>query len=298
MTLHQIKETIEIDSVTTDSDGNAWMQKRINLRDGFVHQLMQVDFFEDAIPFIRGGAVDRPNMEIVISSYPSIPTKMNFQENAPVYIYRYPAAGDDSVLFKACGDMVENTFTDFHQFPSPQIASQSFDRFYSNHVYINLHLMGIPDTEYGNIALSFLMLLNDTRVPVLEAGVGILAERHNAMCAELMSNGHMVTRASLQGNVFPMWRFGGIRPELTFQPTSAGSYFLPIATRDEEAMQTTAGIRSAVADARSMSPYDEAFGDKFPDWLRLHLNAGIISGAVRDQWPPTKYADSGNLLMF
>ena len=41
MTLHQIKETIEIDSVTTDSDGNAWMQKRINLRDGFVHQLKQ-----------------------------------------------------------------------------------------------------------------------------------------------------------------------------------------------------------------------------------------------------------------
>ena len=298
MVLHQVKETIEISSITTDADGNAFMQKRINLKEGYVHHLMQVDLFEDAIPYIRGGASDRPNLEVVISPYPAIPTKMDFQVNAPAYQYRYASAGDDSVLFKACGDMVENTFTDFHQFPSPQIASQSFDRFYSNHVYINVHLMGIPDTEYGNIALSFLMLLNDVRVPVLESGVGILAERHNAMCAELMSNGHMVTRASLQGNVFPMWRFGGIRPEHTISALASGSYFLPIATRDEEEMQTSAQIRSAVADARSMSAYDEAFGDRFPDWVRLHLNTGIVSGAVREQWPPTKYADSGNLLMF
>ena len=298
MVLHQVKETIEISSITTDADGNAFMQKRINLKEGYVHHLMQVDLFEDAIPYIRGGASDRPNLEVVISPYPAIPTEMDFQVNAPAYTFRYPSAGDDSVLFKACGDMVENTFTDFHQFPSPQIASQSFDRFYSNHVYINVHLMGIPDTEYGNIALSFLMLLNDVRVPVLESGVGILAERHNAMCAELMSNGHMVTRASLQGNVFPMWRFGGIRPEHTISALASGSYFLPIATRDEEEMQTSAQIRSAVADARSMSAYDEAFGDRFPDWVRLHLNTGIVSGAVREQWPPTKYADSGNLLMF
>tara|TARA_B100001564_G_C20621681_1_gene662674 strand:+ start:665 stop:1561 length:897 start_codon:yes stop_codon:yes gene_type:complete len=298
MVLHQVKETIEISSITTDADGNAFMQKRINLKEGYVHHLMQVDLFEDAIPFIRGGATDRPNIEIVISPYPAIPTEMDFQVNTPAYTFRYPSAGDDSVLFKACGDMVENTFTDFHQFPSPQIASQSFDRFYSNHVYINVHLMGIPDTEYGNIALSFLMLLNDVRVPVLESGVGILAERHNAMCAELMSNGHMVTRATLQGNVFPMWRFGGIRPEHTISALASGSYFLPIATRDEEEMQTSAQIRSAVADARSMSAYDEAFGDRFPDWVRLHLNTGIISGPVREQWPPTKYADSGNLLMF
>ena len=148
MVLHQVKETIEISSITTDADGNAFMQKRINLKEGYVHHLMQVDLFEDAIPYIRGGASDRPNLEVVISPYPAIPTEMDFQVNAPAYTFRYPSAGDDSVLFKACGDMVENTFTDFHQFPSPQIASQSFDRFYSNHVYINVHLMGIPCLLY------------------------------------------------------------------------------------------------------------------------------------------------------
>lgn len=298
MSMRQIKETIEINSITTDSDGNAYMQKRINLKEGYVHQLMQVDLFEDALPYIRGGAPDRPNIEVVISPYPAIPTEMDFQQNAPIYTHRYPSAGDDSVLFKACGDMVENTFTDWRQFPSPQIASQSFLRFYSNHVYINVHLMGIPDTEYGNIALSFLMVVGDKKVPILESGIGIIAEMHNAMCAELMSNGHMVTRANLQGNVFPMWRFGGIRPEHVVTPSATGSYFLPIANRDEEVMQTTAAIRSAVAAARQMSAYDAAFGDKFPDWLRLHLNSGIISGPVREQWPPTKYADSGNLLTF
>lgn len=298
MGLRQIKETIELGSFTTDSDGNAYMQKRINLKEGYIHQLMQVDLFEDAIPLIRGGPSDRPNIEVVISPYPAIPTAMKFQENAPIYTNRYPSAGDDSVLFKACGDMVENTFTEWHQFPSKQISSQSFLRFYSNHVYINVHLMGLPDNDYGNIALSFLLVVADKKVPFLESGIGIINEMHNAMCAELMSNGHMISRSTLQGNVFPMWRFGGIRPEHTISATATGSYFLPIANRDEESMQTTAAIRSIVADSRGMSAYDEAFGNRFPDWIRLHLNSGIISGPVREQWPPTKYADSGNLLMF
>ncbi len=113
-----------------------------------------------------------------------------------------------------------------------------------------------------------------------------------------MSNGYMQSLAVLRGNTFPMWRFGGIRPEHMITPIAANAYFLPINTRDAETMTTTPGIRQAVADSRAMSAFDAPFGDRRPDWIRMHLNAGIIAGPVRDQWPPLKYADNGNTRMF
>lgn len=94
-----------------------------------------------------------------------------------------------------------------------------------------------------------------------------------------------------------MWRYGGIRPEHMITPDATNAYFLPINTRDAEAMSSTPQIRQAVSDARQMSAFDEAFGDKRPDWLKEHLNSGIIAGAVRDQWPPIKHADNGNVRM-
>ena len=298
MPISIIKETIELTDVTTDANGNAYVVKRINLMSGFRHALRQVDLFEDAIPQIRGGPPDeQPNFEIVISPYPQIPTNMLYNENLPQQENRFVAAGDDSVLFKATGRPILNRHSEFTQFPSKQIAAQNKSFFYTDHLYINLHYMGIADTAYGNIALSFMMVVENTKIPQLEATIGILAESHNAMCALVMSNGHMVSQQVLRGNVFPMWRYGGIRPEHMITPIAANAYFLPINTRDAETMTTTPGIRQAVADSRQMSAFDAAYGDRRPDWLRMHLNAGVVAGAVRDQWPPIKHADNGNVRM-
>jgi len=46
-----------------------------------------------------------------------------------------------------------------------------------------------------------------------------------------------------------------------------------------------------------MVRYDEPFGEGVPDWFRFDLVSGISSGPIRDQAPPTKYADNGNTLM-
>ena len=292
-----LKETIELDTVTLDADGNGFIQKRINLRPGFQTTLVQVDMFEDAIPLLRGGPADeQPNYEVIISPYPQIPTQMFYRENLPQQLNRYASAGDDSVLFKANVRLRENLHSEIRQFPSKQIASQNLSYFYTDQIYINIHFMGIENLSYGNIALSFMMVLDNKKVPSLTHGIGILAESHDAMCAQIMSNGHMRSINELRGNVFPMWRYGGIRPEHTITPLAANAYFLPINTRDAEAMSSTPAIRQAVADARSMSAFDEAFGEKRPDWLRIHLNPGIIAGPVRDQWPPIKHADNGNVL--
>ena len=299
MALSTIKETIEIESFTTDINGNVYFQKRINLKEGMMHRLIQIDLFEDAY-FAFSSDERSPNMEVVVSPYPAVPTDMSFMELIPATAFgsfRYQSAGNDSVLFKANGRMGNGFPTSLRQFPSTEISSRNLSIFYSDHLYVSIHIMGEPQTEYTNFAWSFMFVVDDKKTSLLTHSMGNLAESHNAMCATVMSNGHMISKAALRGNAFPMWRYGGIRPENTINPIAAGSFFLQLRSIDEESMITTAGIRSAVADARSMAAFDAAFGDKFPDWCRMNLNQGLVAGPVRDQWPPIKHADNGNVRM-
>lgn len=293
MVVSIVKETIELPSVTTDADGNAFVTKRINLKAGQRHQLLQVDMFTDAFPSATY------DVETVITAYPAIPTDMDY-DPADGFTNRFPAGGDNSVLFKERRLEIFNQLSSGlnTQFPSKEIAANNATLFYTDHVYINMHIMASPNTTFSNIAYSFLMVLNDKNVPVLEHSIGVLQESHDAMCALVMSNGHMQSISDLRGNTFPMWRYGGMRPEHTISPLAANSFFLDIDTRDAEEMVTTAAIRQTVADARAMSAFDSAFGDRRPDWLTMDLNQGIVSGAIRADPIPLKYADNGNTRMF
>jgi hypothetical protein len=300
MALSIIKETIELESIKTDGDGNAFITKRINLQEGRMHSLLQVDMFQDRFPTFDPTAPQLANFEVVISAYPSIPTNMDFAPGQP---NSYVAAGDDSVMFKLHRQVYDlariGSFQNAteEQFPSPEIAAQNKTFFYTDHLYINMVWRGAIIQEYENLAYSFLLVLDSKKVPVITHTLGVLAESHDAMCATLMSNGRMISLSVLRGNTFPMWRFGGIRPEYMITPTAANAYFLPVNTRDAEAMSTAPQIRQAVADSREMSAFDAPFGDRRPAWLRINLNSGIVSGAVRDQWPPIKHADNGNVRM-
>ena len=294
-----IKETIELENVQLDADGNGYIQKRINLQEGYRHTLTQVDFFEDAIPLIRGSPTDpQPRYEFIISPYPQIPTQMDYRENTPRYTRRYVAAGDDSVLFKGNARIVEEAHSQFNQFPSSQIAAQNKSYFYAPHVYINIHFMGIANSVYGNLALSFMMAFDKKKVSNIESTMGVLSESHVAMCALAMSNGHMVSVTALEGNVFPMWRYGGIRPETMITPLVANGFFLDIASRDSEDMISVAGVRQTIADARQMNTFDSALGPRRPDWLREFLNGGFAAGPIRPNPIPLRYADNGNTRMF
>lgn len=288
-----IKETIELDTVTLDSDGSAFLQKRINLREGMVHNLLQTDLFEDAFFAPDGQSV---RIEFAVSPYPVVPTNMPFIETAVGFENRYPSAGDDSILFKANGTVGDLSASVINQFPSKQIAANQMMSFYTDHIYINVHIMGQPDFVFTNFAWSFMFTMQNKNVSVLTHSMGVLAESHDAMCALLMSNGHMITKADLRGNTFPMWRYGGIVSEHMVSPLGAGGFFLEVNTLDEERMQTAAQVRSVIADARTMTAFDEPQGARFPEWILMGLNQGLVSGAVRDQWPPIKHADNGNVL--
>ena len=295
MAISIVKETIELDQVTTDVNGNAFLTKRINLKEGYRHQLVQVDMFEDAY------ATEQVEVETIISPYPAVPTNMQYSALIP-FTNRYPAGGDDSVLFKERRQLRIN-FSDSirsTQFPSSEIAAMNAAEFYTDHVYISMHLMTTsPEIVVQNIAFSFLMVLDDKKVPLLQHSLGVLKESHDAMCALIMSNGRMTSVETLRGNTFPMWRYGGIRPERTVLAAGVNQFFLQIATRDDERMVESPQIRQSVAEARQMQAFDTAFGLRStPDWLTIGLNQGLVAGPIRPDPVPLKYADNGNTRMF
>ena len=305
MALSIVKETVELDEISTDDEGNAFILRRINLKENMMHRLLQVDMFEDVYFKSLGSASEAPSVEIVITTYPSVPTTMNFKSNVPVFTRRYTSAGDDSILFKAIGEVKENEPTRFTQFPSETIAADNNTSFYSDHLFINIHFMGIPNLTYDAVALSFLFVLDDKKVPQLTHSLGVLAESHNAMCAEQMSTGYATSVTKLQGSTFPFWKYGGIRPELML-PTSqlSAGFFLDLPTRDEERMNVLSNVRQAVDRSRTMVPFDAAYGEQvtstasYPEWLRFGLVASLAIGPIRSDPVPLKYADNGNTLMF
>lgn len=295
-----IRETIEIPFVNLGTEEFVAITKKINLKEGYRHNMLQVDLFQDSIPQYDGDPSSPLLFEIGVSPYPIIPTEMQVKGSTPNYGNRMPSAGSDTMVFKALSIIRPNDFSEFTQFPSVQIASEPSYGWYSNEVYITLFIHGDGNANVGDVALSFYLALDNRKADSLESGIGILREKHEAHCMELMSNGHMTTKSILRGNVFPMWRFGGIRPEYMLSGVGSGGFFLPISTRDEEEMLNTPAIRSQVAKSRQMAGFDQAFGTaagEVPDWLRFNLVQGLVSGAIRDQWPPTKYTDSGNLRM-
>lgn len=295
-----IRESLELDTITLDDTGFAAVTKVINLREGFRHNMMQVDLFQDSIPLNGGDGGIGLVMEVGVSPYPILPTEMNVKSTGTALGNRMPAAANDTMLFKAVSTVRDNDYSQIFQFPSAQIAAEPSYAWYSNEIYVTLYLHGEADKDVTGICLSFYLALDNKKVDSLESGLGILREKHEAHCMELMSNGHIVSKAFLRGNVFPMWRYGGIRPEFMLRGVGTGGFFLPISTRDEESMQTTTEVRTYVAASRSMSAYDEAFGTAnvdIPDWLRFNLVTGLVSGPIRDQWPPNKYYDNGNVQM-
>ena len=298
MALSYVKETVEVISFDTDAQGEAIIVRKINLEAGKRRRLVQVDFFEDAIPFTLSGD---EHIQFVVSAYPNVPTNMRYASQPPPIDDRLVAAGDDSVLFKAVGKPSRQTVqdrTDYAQFPSTEIAAGNTSEFYSDQLCITIKWDGNPNSTYGNIALSFLFVFQETNVNPITSTLGKMAEQHDAMCALLMSTGSMTSQAILRGNTFPMWRYGGIRPEHTISPLATNAFFLEINTRDAEDMSSTTQIRQTVADARQMGAFDAALGLRRPDWLKMNLNQGIVAGAVRPDPIPLKYFDNGNTRMF
>ena len=299
MPVSEIRESIEKQTFTMENDIQI-IQKKVNLQSGFRHEVMACDIFQDSV--LSSDSVLPLYVEFFVSPFPIIYSEMSIALNQP---NRGPAAGNDTVLFKAnTGPMNFVEFQTINQFPSPQVAAGPTFSFYTPTLYVTAILHGSPGAFVENFAYSFFLKVDGKKASTTSFGLGMIRERSVAQGINLMNQGRTIPKAANVGQVFPQWKYGGIRPERMLNGTAARNFWLNYSADQSEQMLGTANIRTYIKGARSMSGYDKAFGlldpvkGNIPDWLRFGLNRGLVAGPIRSQQPPRKQADNGNTLMF
>lgn len=302
MAVHDIRESLE-NSLIVSTSGLTIIQKKVELKRGMRHEVLACDIFQDAVL-----STDSPYayLEFFVTPYPVIYSNMDI---APFVANRGPVAASDSVLFKANMDVQRNnegnfTFNQINQFPSPQISAGPSFSFYTPFVYFTAFVHGDFGSQYEDMAFSFLLRVNSSKATNTSYGLGLIRERSVAQGINLMNQGRIIPKAANVGQIFPAWKYGGIRPERMILGSAARNFWLNYSADSSESMITTGSIRNYLKNARTMQDFETAFGDQsatlgdVPDWIRFGLNRGLVSGPVRAQQPPRKLADNGNTLMF
>ncbi len=301
MVLKEIRETVEVPSVALDN-GLGIVQKQINLKSGFRHNIVQMDIFQDAVPIAESGLPII--IEWFVTPFPVIYSEMDI---APTYTNRGQMAGSDSVLMKAiCKPDTRDPTAYFtiDQFPNQFLGAQPTFSFYTPSLYLTGFVHGVGNDTITNIAFSFYVASDDKKASIVSYGLGCIRERSVAQGINLMQQGRTITPSQNVGQTFPMWKYGGIRPARMLRGNALADFFLPYDSNNSEKAITPVQIRQYLGPARRMQAFDTAFGGfdgakgQIPDWLRFGLNPGLVSGPLRPQQPPRKLADNGNTLMF
>ncbi len=299
MPVHEIRETIEVPSTTLDSDGFAIVQKQVNLRSQMRHNVHHLDIFQDAIPGTDGA----PELliEWFVSPFPIIYSEMNI---TPTLQHRGAMAGQDSVLMKAiCSQYQPTEFFKIETFPNQFLGAQPTFTFSSPMLYVTGFLHGEPGAVVSNLAFSFYIATDSKKIGVAPYGFALIRERSVAQGMNLMQQGRTIPPSQNVGQIFPMWKYGGARPERMLRGNALADFFLPYSSTDSEKMLNTTNVRTYLKAARSMNAYDVAFGGDdpakgaVPDWVRFDLNRGLVSGPVRANPVPLLHLDNGNVKM-
>ena len=299
MALTEIRETVEIPQITLTGDFGI-VQKKVNLKPMHLHKIMKMDIFEDTI--LESDSPEPVIIEWFISPYPII-----YSSNplTPVYGNRGPSAGNDTVLMKAISIQdVRGGYGSIIQFPNQQVGATPTFSFYTPTVYITGIVHAVAAAVVSNIAFSFYIASDDVKAKPTTYGLGLIRERSIAQGLNLTQQGRTILPASNVGQIFPSWKFGGIRPERMVSATTNMNYFLNFGDNQAEGTYTSNLIRGNVRSSRQMVGFDAAFGrdsptvGPVPDWIRFGVNRGLVSGPIRAQQPPRKLADNGNTLMF
>jgi hypothetical protein len=305
MVLHEIREELTQQSVL-ELDGNGFgiLQKKITLQRGQLHNILQCDIFQDAIPTSDVEPDAGPFIEFFVTPYPIIYSNMNLKASPVALGNRGPSAANENILFKAItGPVSDQSFTDIEQFPNQQLGATPTFSFYTPTVYFTALVHGSSGALVENISYSIYLALESKKANLVSYGLGVMRERSIAQGINLMNQGRIIPPATNVGQIFPMWKYGGIRPERMLNVATSMNYFLNFGNDEAEDMESSNTIRGNVRSSRQMVNFDEAFGrdsptvGPIPDWIRFDINRGLVSGPIRAQFPPRKLADNGNTLM-
>ena len=213
-----------------------------------------------------------------------------------------PLAGDGQILFKKIGIRQfepDGTQWVWSQFPTAQIASEQGKAWYSPHVYITALFYDIPAATY-NFNFSVCIGLKQVKASPLMSAKMNFREFRDAQCRLLSNVAVNIPLNQWTGQTYPMWTYGGVRPELVMSSTDILTYWSDSELLNPETAVSRAGLEAQYIASQTAVGFDEAFGSQplqLPVWLHITAS-GISTGPVRKQWPPNKYADNGNTLTF
>ena len=161
----------------------------------------------------------------------------------------------------------------------------------------------IPVT-INDIRISAYVAVDERNASYVPYMLGNIREKSIAQIAKVASLGRMIPTSRIIGQTFPMYLYGGARTQLMMTSTGLANFYYQLDPLSAEDMLSTQQQRNFVQAGRAMVAFDAPFGSDLggisgnvPDWVSLIALTGVVSGAVRDQWPAVKYEDNGNVRM-
>jgi len=303
MPIHEIRESLELSQPYIGQKGDGQnlfiYQKRINLKAGKVHRMIQTDFFLDN-PFTQ-----QPKaafMQFYVTPLPVIYTDTRYGP----FLNVGPSASNNYVLYKTNllmqrpQESTDPTIEILQEFPNDNLGTFPTFDWFSPHLYLTL-IVCTEEEEVGfdTLAMTFYAAVESKDISYTKSMCGRMKERQEAHIATIMNNGHFINPARNSGQIFPMWRHGGVRPSGMLSADQFGQFALPGDGQDGERMWNNNDLLAAASAGRTMVSTPDPFGEDtalygfIPDWLVMDLPMGIQFGPIRDQWPQTLYNDAG-----
>lgn len=304
MAIHEIRESISIPSMKSN-DGNIFVERIINLKRGTRHTINSIDVYLDNPYFDFDG--ESCSVQIVMSSQPLLLTSEVIRAAPDSWLNDVPNAGVDTILYKASYKWLGRGQPALliGEFPNNFLGSMPTFSWYTPrlYMYVVLHSRAGEDVTLTNFRCSAYVAVDSRKASYLSVMLGTIRERSIAQIAKISSLGRVIPQSRITGQTFPMYLYGGARSQFMMSADSLADFYNQLAAQDSEKMLTTAQQRDFMKSARTMVGFDAAFGEEsatlggVPDWVRLFALQGVISGAVREQWPPLKHDDNGNVRM-
>jgi len=301
MAIHEIRESISLPEITAN-DGVIFVERIINLQRGSRHTINAIDVFLDN-PYVE--CSDTAVCNIVISSQPMLLTNEVISvTNA--WLNDVPQAGVDTILYKGNFEIRSKAYNQITaEFPNNFLGASPTFSWYTPRLYMYVVVTGTnaKQIDVSNLRVSAYIAVDNKKAKYLSVMLGTIRERSIAQLAKISSLGRVIPQSRITGQTFPMFLYGGARTQFMMSADSLSDFYTQLAPQDSEKMLTTAQQRDFMKAARTMVGFDDAFGEQsatlggVPDWIRLFALQGVISGAVREQWPPLKHDDNGNVRM-
>lgn len=302
MAIHEIRESINQTPLVTDSNGVAYVERVIHLKQGYRHTVNAIDVFIDNI-YATADGLDVTLGEVVITSQPMLLTDEPY---STLYQKSTPQVGIDTILYKMQFNLQGESrgiTSPYQEFPNNFLGAMPTFSWYTPRLYMYVVFYNAPNVTISNVKISAYVAVDSRKSAYLPYMLGNIRERSIAQIAKISRLGRLIDSSRLTGQTFPMYLFGGARTQFMLKSNALADFYYQLDPQASETMLTTDEQRKFIAESRTMVSFDKAFGADdaglggVPDWISAIALKGVQSGSIREQWPPLKYNDNGNVRM-